>query len=82
MPVGTSTVVFRELSEQKIRERPDVREVYEQDSLNRRARTADNVERVVMVRSRFVVREHQYDHAIVHKDVPRCGWGVGPSDKS
>jgi hypothetical protein len=73
MPVRTSTIVFRELSKQKIRERPNVREVYEQNSLNRRARTVDNVERVVMVYSGFVIREHQYDHAIIHKDIPRCG---------
>lgn len=82
MPVGTSTVVFRELSEQRIRERPDIREVCKQDSLNGRVRTADNVNGVVMVRSGFVVREDQHDHAIVHEDVPRCSWGVSPSDKS
>jgi hypothetical protein len=82
MPVRTSTVGFRELSKLKIRERPDVREVREQDSLNDRARTAYNVERVVMVRSGFVVREDQYDHAIVHEDVPRCDWGVSPSNQS
>jgi hypothetical protein len=46
-----------------------VNKVGEQDPLNGQTRMADNIERVVMVRRGFFVREDQYGHAIMHEDV-------------